>query len=117
LTLLLDECVDEPIARRLRDDGHVILSVSGMRPRASDDLVLSLAGAEGAVLVTSDKDFGELVFRERRATGGVLLLRLADVSPRLAADIASAALRDHGHEIPGAFTVVTPGRVRISPHP
>jgi predicted nuclease of predicted toxin-antitoxin system len=54
--------------------------------------VLELANSDGRVLVTTDKDFGELVFRLRRVAFGVLLVRLA-----------------------GAFTVLTPSFVRIRP--
>ena len=43
-----------------------------------DDLILEKARLENRILVTSDKDFGEKVFRERRPHSGVILLRLRD---------------------------------------
>jgi predicted nuclease of predicted toxin-antitoxin system len=67
---LVDECVDEPIAVRLRRDGHEVLCVSEMELGIADGPVLTLANDRSAVLVTSDKDFGELVFRDGRAALG-----------------------------------------------
>jgi len=65
--------------------------------------------------VTVDKDFGELVFRLRRTTSGVLLLRLSGLSSNDKAAVVAAAARDHAHEMLGAFTVISPGAIRIRP--
>jgi predicted nuclease of predicted toxin-antitoxin system len=113
LIFLVDECVDQPVAERLRRDGHQVLFVSETGPGVPDDTVLSGAGARAAVLVTADKDFGELVFRDRRAAHGVLLVRLAGLSPRAKAEAVSEAVGDRGREMPGAFTVISPGMIRI----
>ncbi len=113
MTFLLDECADHQIGDRLGAEGHAILFVSEMDPGVPDEIVLSLANERGAILVTADKDFGELVFRARRATGGVLLVRLAGLSPDAKADAVAAAVEAHGHEMARAFSVVSPGRVRV----
>ncbi len=113
MIFLLDECVDETIAQRLREDGHEVLAVCEMEPGIPDDAVLSLANTRGAVLITSDKDFGELVFRDGRVSHGVLLVRLAGLSPAMKAEIVSSAVRDLGPEMQRAFTVVSPGIVRV----
>ncbi|MBU1744766.1 MAG: DUF5615 family PIN-like protein [Proteobacteria bacterium] len=52
-----------------------------MAPGISDDTVLELANNEGSLLLTSDKDFGDLVFRLRRLSAGVVLIRLAGLTP------------------------------------
>lgn len=113
MNLLVDESVDQQVVEHLRRDGHDVLYVAEAEPGISDALVLTKANEENALLVTADKDFGELVFRLGRVTSGVLLLRLAGISPEKKAVIASATLREHGDELPGAFGVVTPGIVRI----
>jgi len=63
--------------------------------------------------VTADKDFGELVFRQHRVHGGVVLIRLFGVPADLKADMLVQALKERSAEIPGSFTVVSPGLVRI----
>jgi predicted nuclease of predicted toxin-antitoxin system len=67
----------------------------------------------GSILVTADKDFGELVFRLRRASAGVILLRLAGVPNLMKAEIAAATIAAHESEMAGAFIVIEPNKVRI----
>jgi hypothetical protein len=60
-----------------------------------------------------DTDFGEIVFRQGRASAGVLLLRLAGLAPDRKASIVSEVIAAHVLELKTAFSVVTPGQVRI----
>ena len=113
MKLLADEGVDAAIVARLRADGHDVKYVAELSPGITDDAVLELAKADGRVLLTADKDFGELVFRLRRAAHGVVLARLVGIASPSRADIVSQALSGHGREMTGAFTVVSPGLVRI----
>ena len=76
MNLVIDESVDNLIVEALRRDGHDVLYVSEFAPGINDDKVLDLANQSGALLVTEDKDFGELVFRNGRIHTGVVLIRL-----------------------------------------
>ena len=76
-------------------------------------MVLAQANHDEAILLTADKDFGELVFRLGRAHNGILLIRLAGFSPDRKADIVSQAVREHGGDMTAAFTVVTHALVRL----
>ena len=113
MNLLADESVDAPIVERLRSDGHSVRYVAEFSPSITDDEVLDRANADQCPLMTGDKDFGELVFRLRRATLGVILVRLSGLSPRLKSAIVSDAIQFHGSEMLNAFTVISPGMVRI----
>ncbi len=73
MNLFCDESIDRQIVDRLRKDGHSILYVAELSPGITDDQVLAQADALQAPLLTADKDFGELVFRQRRASSGVIL--------------------------------------------
>ena len=86
-----------------------------MAPSITDETVLAQANQRGDLLLTADKDFGELVFRQHRVTAGVVLIRLAGLSAGVKAGIVSTAIRDHGAELLHAFTVISPGMVRIRP--
>ena len=90
------ECVDRQIVDRLRHDGYTVLYVAEMEPGISDHDVLNLANHEGAILLTADKDFGELVFRQGKVTRGIVLVRLAGLLPAIKADIIAATIEDHG---------------------
>ena len=113
MNFLADESVDRQIVERLRQGGHQVWYVAEMEPGISDDAVLDLANQEDALLLTADKDFGELVFRQRRLAPGVVLVRLAGLSPTSKAAIVASAVHLHGAELPHAFTVITPGAIRI----
>ena len=98
----------------LTDLGHDVLSALDRDPRATDEALLALANEEQRVLITEDKDFGELVFVRRLPHQ--CIIRFVDM--RVAEKVA--AMRelierhaDAMHE--GALIVVTRGRVRIRP--
>lgn len=110
---LADEGVDRQIVDRLREEGHAVIYVAEMSPGISDDSVLDIANREAAMLVTADKDFGEIVFRQGRSSGGVILIRLEGLSPDAKAHIVSRAVNAHLEEIPGNFSVLSPGALRI----
>jgi predicted nuclease of predicted toxin-antitoxin system len=110
---LADESVDRQTVDRPRQDGHAVWYIAEMEPGISDDRVLDLANQEADVLSTADKDFGELVFRHGRLTFGILLIRLAGLSPARKADVVASSVGQHGPELPGAFAVLAPRSFRI----
>jgi predicted nuclease of predicted toxin-antitoxin system len=115
MDFLVDESVDRQVVERLRQEGHEVLYVAEMEPGLRDDDVLEVANQRSALLLTADKDFGELVFRLRRMSKGVVLLRLAGLSPEAKAVAVSSVVGKHGRELSEAFSVVSPGMVRIRP--
>ena len=113
MKFLADECVDRQIVDRLRHGGYIVLYVAEMAPGISDHDVLNLANQEEAILLTADKDFGELVFRQDKVAPGIVLVRLAGLSPAIKAGIVAAAIEDHAGELFRSFTVIMPNSVRI----
>jgi predicted nuclease of predicted toxin-antitoxin system len=75
--------------------------VAELAPAISDEQVLERANREQALLLTADKDFGELVYRQRRAATGIVLLRLAGLPAERKAELTSAAFAEHGNELTG----------------
>ena len=113
MNFVADESVDRSIVERLRQDGHRVWYVADMAPGITDDAVLELANRQQAPLLTADKDFGELVFRQRRLTPGIVLLRLAGMSSAGKAELVAATVGEHLDELTGAFAVITAGAIRI----
>jgi predicted nuclease of predicted toxin-antitoxin system len=113
MNLLADESVDRMIVVVLRQEGHAVESVAESDPSIADEEVLRRAAESARVLLTADKDFGELVFRLRRVHAGVVLLRLAGLTSAERAALVAEVVRVHGSELVGGFTVVTPESVRI----
>jgi predicted nuclease of predicted toxin-antitoxin system len=113
MNLLAEESVDRQVVERLRDQGHHVLYVAELSPSITDEAVLRQACDCGALLLTADKDFGEMVFRQGRVHAGVVLLRLAGLAPEAKADTVTRVLQERGAELQAAFVVVSPGVVRI----
>jgi predicted nuclease of predicted toxin-antitoxin system len=110
---LADESLDRQIVDRLRQEGHAVKYVAELEPGISDDIVLKMANEEESLLLTADKDFGELVFRQHRLTTGTVLIRLAGLSPDKKAEVVASAIKEHAPELPKTFAVIMPGSIRI----
>lgn len=113
MIFVADENIDAVIVARLRQEGHSVSYVAESDPGITDAEVLGSVPAAEAILLTADKDFGELIFRQRKTVAGVLLVRLAGLSAGKKADIVTEALRVHAKDIAMAFAVLTPGALRI----
>jgi len=107
MNFVADESVDRQIVERLRDDGYFVWYVAEMALSISDDKVLQIANNESAPLITLDKDFGELVFRQHLIFYGVILIRLSGLNTELKANIVSSTIINHENEILGNFTVIS----------
>lgn len=105
MKLVADESVDWPIVERLRNDGHTVLYVAELAPGITDDEVLNLANDQDSLLLTADNDFGELVFRQHRVHGGVILVRLFGLSSDRKADLVANVFREREADMHAAFTV------------
>lgn len=76
MKFLLDENIGKEIALFLEKQGYTTLRVKLLNPGITDTEVLDLAIAHDAILVTSDKGFGDLIFKKRKNPPGFILLRL-----------------------------------------
>jgi predicted nuclease of predicted toxin-antitoxin system len=113
MQFIVDESTGASVVNHLRSEGHDVLAVAEAMPRASDSDVLTRAVQEGRILITNDKDFGDLVFRSGRCHFGVLLLRLRDESPANRVRVVQAVLDQHADRLAETFTVATESGVRI----
>ena len=113
MNFLADENIDFQIVQILREQKHNVFYVAEMDPGISDEEVLELANQKKAVLITGDRDFGELVFRQHKIMSGVILIRLAGLSSENKALIVSKIINRHLSELSNAFSVITPATIRI----
>jgi predicted nuclease of predicted toxin-antitoxin system len=113
MRLLLDESSDVRVAPYLRAWGHDVRIVArDYQSAISDEEVLAIAFRERRILITNDKDFGDLVFVKRRPHHGVVLLRLGTLELVPTLDRLEHVLQDYADQL-DRFLVVTPHRVRI----
>lgn len=117
MRILADENFPRIAVEELRSRGHDVIWVCDELRGSSDKMLLDFAQMEGRVVITFDKDFGELAFRHGLpASCGVMLFRLTPVLPqRLAAIIVSALESRQNWD--GLFSVVEDTCIRITPLP
>ena len=109
---LADECVDAPLVARLREAGHDTVYLAEAAPSAVDTDIVALAQREGRLLLTEDKDFGDLVIRRRAAVPGLVLLRIDPRQRHLKWARVEAAIARYGDLLLGRYTVVEESRFR-----
>jgi predicted nuclease of predicted toxin-antitoxin system len=117
MRLILNENIPRIVVEALRAGGHDVLSVKEMMRGASDAAIVQRANDERRLVVTQDKDFGELAFRQgMRAVSGVILFRLTGSSPD--ADLRRMVSVIEGRTAwEGIFAVATDSRLRLRFHP
>ena len=117
MRFLADEGCDFAVVRALRGSGHDVTAISEILPRVEDTEVLGMAFREERIVLTEDKDFGQLVYAHSKRTRGVIFLRYpASARQRVSKEVVKL-VKEHGEELSGCFVVVQPGRIRISRTP
>ena len=112
MKLVADESVEGQVVSALRDAGYSVHFIAETSPAIADNEVLAIAYREQALLITADKDFGDLVYRQRRPHSGVLLMRVSENQAENAA-VTLAAIQQHGTQMLHRFSVLSDGMLRI----
>lgn len=115
MKVLADECCDAGLVNALRREGHDVAFVVESMRGASDSDVLRRAQQEGRILLTEDKDFGELVYRLHRRVPGIILLRFDPEERALKRSRLLAFLRQGPERLQQAFAVLDADKARIRP--
>jgi predicted nuclease of predicted toxin-antitoxin system len=117
MRLLVNENVTGTVIKQLRERGHNVLSVKESMRSEQDDVILARAQAEQRIIITHDKDFGELAFRAQLpSSSGVILFRLSGPDPDSDNERMREAIESRDDWV-GHFSVVTDDRIRMRPLP
>jgi len=117
MRFLADESCDFAVIHALRANGHDVIAVSEVTPRAEDSEVIRLAVRGKRILLTEDKDFGRLVYSHGQKTLGVIFLRFPTFSRKQISKDVIKLVKQQGEKLAGCFITVQPGRIRISHAP
>lgn len=113
MRFLADENFPLDAVEALRENGHDVAWIRADSPGIADPLILERAQIENRVVLTFDKDFGELAFRLKLlATAGIILFRIKAPSSLVIAEkvTRAIAIRDDWY---GHFSVVEDDKVRM----
>jgi len=113
MKIVIDEGMDIRLAGVLRQSGHEVTHIAESSRGLTDEEVLSLATQPGVLLITRDKDFGDLIFREGRTHSGILLVRLEHLNSDERSAAVQECIRCHESQLPGAFSVINRAGIRI----
>jgi predicted nuclease of predicted toxin-antitoxin system len=112
--LVADENCDFSVVVDLRLAGYDVVAITERMPGADDETVIEFARSERRLLITEDKDFGQLVFAAAKQNSGVILIRYpASTRSALTAALLKL-LSDNGENLYSRFAVLEPGRVRVA---
>lgn len=115
MKFLADECCDSGIVAFLRGEGHDVLYVVEEKTGIPDDAVLLNASNEERLLLTEDKDFGELVYRLKKPSWGIILIRI-DVKQRHTKWARlSKLIENYEGRLAGNFVVIDSQKFRFRP--
>lgn len=115
MRFLADENVSGLVIARLRGEGHDVMSIAETRPGTADDEILNAGEADARILITEDRDFGEMVIRQRLGVRGVILLELDRLTNATEAETVADVVSAHRERLVGNLVVVEPGRIRVRP--
>lgn len=117
MRLLADENISQLVVARLVQSGLDVARVADLVAAAPDEYVLRLAASDQRLLLTEDRDFGELVVRRRLPIPGVVLIELDQLSPEAAAARVASVLASLRERVAGHLVVIEPHRTRMRPLP
>lgn len=102
------------VAEWLRHQNHEVFSVCDDARGLDDSGIIQKALEEDWILITNDKDFGDLIFRDGRLHKGVILLRLDDERASSKIHVLSCLIQRYSKNLPNAFVVATEKQVRFA---
>jgi predicted nuclease of predicted toxin-antitoxin system len=113
LKFLVDVGVSKKVEEYLQEQGYDAKAVRAIDIRMSDHAIIRLAASEDRMVITMDKDFGELVYHSGLKHCGVLLLRLEGATGSEKLKVVSNILKKHSEQIKNHFCVYQNNRFRI----
>ena len=116
MRFLVDRCAGRRLAEWLSNNGHDVVEAQILSPDPGDGALLELAESENRVLVTTDKDFGELIYLRRVSHAG--LIRLPDVRVARRIEMIEELIDQYSEALEDrAIVTIQGGRVRVSRSP
>ncbi|HEY2725984.1 MAG TPA: DUF5615 family PIN-like protein [Parafilimonas sp.] len=113
MNIIADESLNFLFVSFLRENGFTIFSIAEKRPSVNDELILEMSLNSPSIIITEDKDFGELIFKLKREFSSVIFLRYGlSEEDRIKKSLLSL-LKNHLTELHKSFVTISLNRTRI----
>lgn len=113
LKFLADESCDFAVVRCLRAAAYDVQAIMEIASGESDANIIKMAVDTGRILITEDRDFGDLVYAHQVSHGGIILIRYPSTARKDMAEIIRDLIQRKGDALTGCFVVVSPLKIRI----
>jgi len=113
IRFVADVNVEKAIVDFLRTDGYDIKWVPDFDCEMADDDLLMLANKERRILITNDKDFGELTFLQKKLSVGVILIRVKGQKAHDKVKLMRMVLKNHSDKLWNHFVIVNRTKFRF----
>ena len=108
-----DEGLDYPLVKLLREAGYDVTYAAEAYVGEPDSFLIEIAFREERILITKDKDFGELAIRSKKHTRGIILIRIEKLNMAANCLVVLNAIRKYEPELVNSFTVIQEDKIRI----
>lgn len=113
MRFLADESCDFSVVRALRAADHDVVAVAEFAGGSDDAVIMENALREKRILLTEDKDFGQLVYAHSHQSGGVILIRYPAHTRKMLPNVVVNFVLEAQERLIGSFVVISPGHIRI----
>ncbi len=110
---LADEDIPKDVVTFLRSLKHDVCWISTESPGIQDTEVLDKSYKEKRVLLTNDTDFGNLIFREKYSSSGVILFRLKNENVEVYIQILEQIILKHSTDLKGLFIIANGKKLKV----
>ena len=110
---LADESLDFRIVTHPRKNDYEVEAIVELKPSIKDEEVLKMAKEMDAILLTEDKDFGELTYRLKKPNHGIVLIRMPGIPINEKIGKIIQVLEGYPQDLRDKFTVISRDKVRI----
>ena len=115
IRFLADVNVEKPVVDYLLKEGYDIEWIPDIEIGMSDEGLLQIANREKRILITNDKDFGELIFLQKKLTSGIILIRAKGLRSREKVRLMKKLLMGYREKLLNHFVVLTKNKIRVIP--
>lgn len=115
IKFIADVNLEKPVIDFLRENGYDVLWVPDYNCEISDKDLLVLANTQNRVLLTNDKDFGEITFLQKKLSAGIILFRVKEQNAQDKIILIKKLLQNYGEKIVNHFIVINKDRIRFVP--
>lgn len=115
MRFLADVNIEKRVVLFLRSAGYDVLWIPEYDCRMADDALLLLAVQEQRILITNDKDFGNLIYFQKKTAVGIVLFRIEDQNVRVKITILKNMLLRYQDKFPGHFVTLARKKIRFVP--